>query len=351
VSLLLELLAMAAAAALAWLGSQAAVQHALQRAAELSAPETRTALVVQEQARQAALVFAAGVAALAAGRIVSARRRRSRLGAALILPAVCAAAAIGLSLQVGYGDPLHGEFWPGPEFAKGFALAALMGALALALPVDPVGLTRPFHAALPFLMVAVFVALALFGTGTELADDTLINLAGVQPLELVKLAFVLFLGHSLGSRAARLRHQRERLFGLLFPRRRLLLPALLVLAVLFGSFVAVNDLGPLMILGLLFLTLFYVATRASGWAVVALFGVAALVWLAVGSPALSGSPKVALRMNMWLDPWTNAQPNGDQTARALWAIAAGHARGQGLGFSPAQSLPAGHTDLVIARLA
>jgi cell division protein FtsW (lipid II flippase) len=349
-TLALEILAMIGAAVLAWLGSDAAVTHALQRAAAIAAPETRTAADVQAQALQAVLVFAAGVAALVIGRTLSARRGRVNVPSPVILPAMCLAAALGLSVQMGYGDPLHWQFWPGPEFARGFALAAFIGTVVLVLPVDPVGLTRPFHAVLPVLMVGVFIALALFGRGTELAEDTRINLGGFQPLELVKLAFVLYLGHSLGSRAAKLRHQRDRVFGLDFPRKRLLLPAVLVLVALFGSFIAVNDLGALLILSIVFLALFYVATRAGGWVVVAVVLVAGFVWLAVQVPAISGSPKVALRMNMWLDPWTNAQPNGDQGALARWAMAAGGLRGQGLGWSPSFALPAGHTDLVIAHL-
>ena len=349
-SLALEVLAMIATAALAWLGSDAAVRHALAKAAEVSAHETRSVADIHAQALQAAVLFGVGVLALILGRLVSARRGRVNVPAPLILPALCLAAALGLMLQMGYGDPLHWQFWPGPEFARGFALAAFIGTLLLVLPVDPVALTRPFHAVLPVLMVGVFIALAIFGSGTELAEDTRINLGGFQPLELVKLAFVLYLGHSLGSRAAKLRHQRDRVLGLDFPRKRLLLPAVAVLLLLFGSFIAVNDLGALLILSIVFLALFYAVTRAGGWVVMAVLLVAAFVWLAVQVPAISGSPKVALRMNMWLDPWTNAQPNGDQAALARWAIAAGKVGGQGLGWSPANALPAGHTDLVIAHL-
>jgi len=120
---------------------------------------------------------------------------------------------------------------------------------------------------------------------------------------------------------------------------------------LFLSFVMVNDLGPLLILSLVFLALFYVVTRASGWVVAALLVVALLVAVAVHVPAISGSQKVALRMQMWLDPWENAQPNGDQGALSRWAIAAGYVKGRGLGYAPAYGLPAGHTDLVQAHLA
>ena len=350
-ALMIELLVMAAMGALGWLGGQSGVAHALAKASAISATEVRTVEEIHAQAQRSCLFFAAGIAALMLGRLVSARRGVVNIPSTLIMPATCAALAIGFALQMGYGDPLHRTLWPGPEFAKGIALAGGAAAVILMLPWDPVALTGPLHAVLPALMVAVFVALALFGTGTELAEDTRINLGGFQPLELVKLAFVLFLGHSLGRRAVKLRHQRERFLGLYFPRKRLLLPAVLVFIVLFASFVLVKDLGPLLILSILFLTLFYVVTRSAGWVVTAVVVVALLVTVAIHVPAVSGSPKVALRMKMWLDPWTNAQPNGDQIALSRWAIAAGFVHGQGLGYAPAWALPAGHTDLVQAHLA
>jgi cell division protein FtsW (lipid II flippase) len=350
-ALLIELLGMAIIAGLGALAAHAGVAHALAKGAELGGDEVRAAVEVQAATLRATLYFLGGIGALMIGRFVSARRGRVNIASHGILPATVAAVAIGFALQIGYGDPLHRNLWPGPEFARGVALAGLVAALMLVLPRDPVALTAAWHAVLPALIVVVFVALALFGTGTEEAEDTLINLAGFQPLELVKLAFVLFLGHSLGRRAAKLRHQRDRLFGLDFPRQRLLLPAVAVLLLLFASFILVNDLGPLLILSLVFLALFYVVTRAGGWVIVAVMVVAILVTVAVHVPAISGSPKVALRMQMWLDPWYNAQPNGDQHALARWAIAAGHVSGRGLGYAPAYALPAGHTDLVQAHLA
>jgi cell division protein FtsW (lipid II flippase) len=348
--LLIELLVMAAFGALGWMGGHAAVQHAVAKGAESGGTEIRTLAEIHATALRSGLYFAGGILALIIGRFVSARRGRVSIPSPVILPATCAALAFGFALQMGYGDPLHRTLWPGLEFAKGVALAGAVGALVLLLPRDPVALTGPLHAVLPALIVLVFVALALFGSGTELAEDTKINLGGFQPLELVKLAFVLFLGHSLGRRAVKLRHQRDKILGLYFPRKRLLIPAVLVFVVLFASFVLVNDLGPLLILSIVFLTLFYVVTRASGWVVTAIVVVAILVTVAVHVPAVAGSPKVALRMQMWLDPWTNAQPNGDQGGLSRWAIAAGFVHGQGLGYAPAWALPAGHTDLVIAHL-
>ena len=349
--LILELLGMAVIAALGALGAHAGVGHALAKAAEIGADEVRSAAQVQAATLNATLYYLGGIAALIVGRLVSGRRGRVNIRAHGILPATVGAIAMGFALQMSYGDPLHRALWPGPDFAHGVALAGGIAAIVLLLPRDPVALVAPIYLILPALIVGVFIALWLFGKGTEEATDTLINLAGFQPLELVKLAFVLFLGLFLGRRAAKLRYQRDRLFGLDFPRRRHILPAIAVFLALFLSFVMVNDLGPLLILSLVFLALFYVATRAGGWVLTALLVVAVLVSVAVHVPAISGSQKVALRMQMWLDPWENAQPNGDQGALSRWAIAAGYVGGRGLGYAPVYALPAGHTDLVQAHLA
>ena len=96
--------------------------------------------------------------------------------------------------------------------------------------------------------------------------------------------------------------------------------------------------------------MFYIVTRAGGWVLLALAIVAGGVAIATHVPAITQSPKVTLRLQMWLDPWYNAIPFGDQTARARWAIAAGGFGGRGLGAAPATALPAGHTDLVQAHL-
>ena len=230
-------------------------------------------------------------------------------------------------------------------------MAALLGGIVLALPKDPVEVTQPLQPILPALMIGSFFALRFFGQGTEAAQDTKINLWGFQPMEVVKLLFVIFLANYFGRRAEKLRHQRDRLFGMQFPRKELLWPAVALMIALFGAFVLLNDLGPTLILSIVFLFMFYVVTRASGWVALAIGIVALGVFAITHVPAIAESPKVALRLKMWVDPWYNGLPFGDQTARSAWAIAAGGAQGQGLGQAPATALPAGHTDLIIAHLA
>jgi cell division protein FtsW (lipid II flippase)/membrane peptidoglycan carboxypeptidase len=348
--LLIELVGLAGAALLAWLGGHAAIEGVLVKAQIYGGEEVRTVSEVHAAALQATLKFIGGIAVLAIGRFVSLRRGHGNVDAPLLLPAAAGAAALGFGLQLGYGDPIHRSFWPGPDFATGFLIASALGAIILVLPRDPSEVFGFLQPLLPPVMAATFVGLAIWGEGTEFAPDTKINLFGMQPLELVKLIFVIFLAQYFGRRAAKLRHQRDRLLGIEFPRYRLLIPALAVIVLLFGAQILVKDLGATLILSVVFLVLFYVVTRASGWALVAVLTMAGLMALIAHTPAISPA-KVTLRMRMWLDPWYNGLPFGDQGAYGRWAVAAGFLTGQGFGFAPPAALPAGHTDLAIAHLA
>ncbi len=337
------------AALAGYFGVNAAVDAATVKA-QAATTGLRSIEEVQQAARMGYLMFAAGVGALALARFISLKRGRGNVFAPFVLPATMLAAGIGLALQMGYGNPLTHQFWPGPAFAQGILIAAALSALIIVLPRDPVEIAAPVEMLLPFLMLATFIALRLFGKGTEAAPDTLINLGPIQPLEILKLVFVLYLALYFGKRAAQLRFQRDRFLGVDFPRRRILIPAVLILILLFGAFVMVKDLGATLILSVLFLAMFYIVTRAGGWVVLALAIVAGGLAVATHVPAVTQSPKVTLRIQMWIDPWYNAIPFGDQTARARWAIAAGGFGGRGLGAAPATALPAGHTDLVQAHL-
>ncbi|HUG53676.1 MAG TPA: FtsW/RodA/SpoVE family cell cycle protein, partial [Vicinamibacteria bacterium] len=349
-AILIEMVLFAFVAVAGYFGIDAAVGAATVKA-ETAAVGIRSLQDVQEAARTGYLMFLASVGSLALARFISLKRGRGNIFSPFVLPAAMMAAGLGLALQMGYGNPLTHRFWPGPQFAQGILIASALAALIIILPRDPVEITAPAEPALPVLMILTFVALRTWGKGTEAAPDTLINLGPVQPLEIVKIVFVLYLALYFGRRASQLRFQRDRMFGLDFPRRKILIPAVLMMLLLFGAFVLVKDLGATLILSAVFLALFYIVTRAGGWVVLALLIVAGGVAAAAHVPAITQSPKVTLRLQMWLDPWYNALPFGDQTARARWAIASGGLGGRGLGAAPATALPAGHTDLVQAHLA
>ncbi|MFT4979181.1 MAG: cell division protein FtsI/penicillin-binding protein 2, partial [Myxococcota bacterium] len=183
------------------------------------------------------------------------------------------------------------------------------------------------------------------------SSDAKVNLFGVQPIEVVKLAFVVFLAASLGRNAAQLRYQRSKLGFFHAPRLGLLLPALGLTVALFLLMFTVRDLGPTLILSAVLVAFYYAVVRS--WVEVSLIiGAVVVGGLAVVFLPLPFLPdNVVVRAEMLRDPWLNGNVGGDQLASGLWAMAAGGLTGQGWGQAAFGTLPAGHTDLILAHLA
>ena len=345
--LFIEVALIALIGVLAWTVTDVAVEGTLAAAAFRG--QTGDALTVQAAAHEARAWFVAGLGVLAAVRLATGWLRRGQdLPSPLLFPAALAASTLGLAVQLGYGNPFRAD-WPGPEFASGVAIGCAVAAAILLVPGDLPAMIARFHGPLAGAGLALLVALALFGTGPA-GTDALVNLGPVQPMEAVKLAFVLALAVFLARRAPKLRYQRERAGFLRFPRPTLLLPAALALVGTWLFLVLLDDLGPTLILGAVFLGMFALVTRSLGWTALATLLLAAGVGLLAWRPELAGVATVETRVRMWVDPWLNGVRAGDQIALARWALAAGGWTGSGFGTAFPGGLPAGHTDLVYAHL-
>ncbi len=346
-TLLLELSLFVVVAIVTALGANHAVDATLAAAAfrgDVGDPAGPRAAV-----QQAITYFVGGVAILGVARALTARLRKgAHIYVPLSLPAALAAMGLGLAIQIGYGSPWSAR-WPGLPFAQGVFLACVVSAAILAIPGDVAGwLSR---SRLWILGGTLLLLVVLFGLGSAPgASGQTINLFGFQPIEAVKVGAAVTMATWLGGRAAKIRFQRERVGFLRIPRPRLLAGALATLAVTWIGLFAVRDFGPTLILGAVFLGLFYVVTRSPGWVVIALSFIALCLAIFWWNPDLAPSSTLTLRVDMWRDPWLNARAHGDQLASARWALAAGGMWGAGLGSSAPGALPAGHTDLIYAHL-
>jgi cell division protein FtsW (lipid II flippase) len=349
---LVEVIALAGAIAIAWwLGSHATSAWLARVAAlHLKAP---SAVAVHGAARSACLYFTVGTAALIGARLWMARRiGESTVHVPWLLPAAAAASLLGLAFHLATVETSHGAaLLPSAAgFAQGYLIGCIAGAAVLVAPVDIAELASRARVGIAIAIGAIFAALAVVGSGPA-GSGTRINLGPIQPIELVKPLTVLFLAAYLGARAPKLRWQRARFLGLRWPRVELLVPALGVLVLIVSGLRVIGDLGPVLLLAFVFLGMFFVASRATGWVIVALALVAGLLLILAIAPGMAGGGTVKTRLLMWQAPWTNGLSNGSQLAEGLWAIAAGGSHGQGLAQALVPLPPAGKTDLAMAVMA
>lgn len=347
-----------------YLASVVGMQRAAGVRAELSAaggwtPEEWE--VVGSHLQWSAAALALAMAALWSPRFLSVGSPRRAIPTAGMVPAMATLLGMGAVLQWGYlwTEPTeiaaHG--WKYCQFAGLGGLLLIFFALALKMR-PPLGWGSPapkwLRALFAVAVVLPLVALMAAGSGP---GDTRINLGPIQPIELVKLAFVGLLAstadrlnawqtHPLGSvKWGRFLFQRRRL-GL--PPASLLLLCLSVLAIALLLLELVGDLGPTLVLALIFVMWFGVVTQAPREIFLLLAALCIPIYLMVTYSDLD--PFLARRIAMWREPFDNGLQMGDQTARGLWAVAAGGWGGRGVAQAHPGALPAGYTDLIVAHL-
>ena len=278
-------------------------------------------------------------------------------GDQLLLPPVALLCGLGLAAMASVRDPLRDLL-----LARPFAQGVIGGALLLGL-VSQLG-----ERALPRLRRLGFVALfgalglsallVLFGSGPG-TSDAKVNLFGFQPVPVIRLLVVLFLAAYFAERWEFLRELRERRGAASqlerlpralrpqIPQLEYLLPPIVAMAAVLGFFLLQRDLGPALVLSLLFQGVYFVARGRAGMTVI---GLGLLTTGLVGAYRLGFPRTVTGRIHMWLQPWSNDFAGGDHLAHSLWAFSSGGLRGVGLGAGSPETVPEVHTDLVLAAL-
>ena len=268
------------------------------------------------------------------------RRRSTAFGDPIIIPSVTFLLGLGLIAMITLRDPVRDG-----DLAISFATGVCLGAIGLAVMarLDVVRIAQRLSPIGPALLAFGLAAgLLMFGQGPA-GSGAKVNLFGVQPGELVRVFAVAALALYLGRRWELIRGLSK---GFL-PRPADVRPLLVVVGTLLVSFFLLRDLGPALVLGLITLALYGIARGRVVAAVLALLG---LVGCFAGAYAIGAPATIVKRVAIWMDPWQNALPSGDQIAHALWAMATGSAFGLGPGAGEGRLVPAGHTDLVIAVL-
>jgi cell division protein FtsW (lipid II flippase) len=260
--------------------------------------------------------------------------------------------AIGLAAMISRPDPLRDSLLFA-RYAQGVFVGVALVAVAASVRLRSTPL--PQLTFLPLAgAVALSIVLILFGHGPT-GSGAKVNLGPVQPIEAIRLLLALFLAGYFARRWELLRMVRsESVRGLPLasrldlPRASYVVPLLAGVAAALTLFFFQRDLGPALMLAVVFLAAYAIARGTAGLAL------AGAVLVAVGfyvGYQFNISATLADRVRMWQSPWDNVARGGDQVAQALWALSAGGLTGTGLGLGDTRHLPAGHTDLVLAAVA
>jgi cell division protein FtsW len=156
----------------------------------------------------------------------------------------------------------------------------------------------------------------------------------LQPAELAKLALVIYLAAYLARKESRLT---EFLHGVL--------PPLVVVGLAAGAILLQPDLGTVVVIGLMTLTLLFLA--GARWSHLAGLLLAAVP---VGAALILSSPYRRQRLLTFLDPTKDPTDAGFQMTQSLLAFGSGGPFGVGLGEGKQKLffLPEAHTDFVLA---
>lgn len=261
-----------------------------------------------------------------------------------VLPAILLLSGAGLILITGLRDPLRDTL----AFAN-FSQGVVAGCAAMALFSLPDYERRFGRLSYVPLAAALLLALALglFGTGPG-TSDAKVNLFFFQPAELIRILLVMFLAGYFAQNWDALRELRHAHPWLNLPRLDYALPVMLGVAAALLLFFWLNDLGPALLVGGLFLALYSIARNGAGLAAAGLAVIVLGFWAghAIGKPEAASE-----RVTMWLSPWDNGVRGGDQVADGLWAMATGGVTGSGPGLGSPNTVPAAHTDLILAAAA
>lgn len=191
----------------------------------------------------------------------------------------------------------------------------------------------------PLLLLALVLLGGVLVAGTRVGGAKRWFHAGplsFQPVEVAKLALVVYLAYSLAKKQEKLRT-----FTVGF------LPHLAVCAVMMALLLKQPDLGSSLILGATTLILLFVAGTKLSYILIAILAAAPVIY-----HAIVGTPWRLKRMIAFLDPWQFREGVGYQITESLISIGSGGLTGLGLGDGKQKLfyMPEAHTDFIMSNV-
>ena len=227
---------------------------------------------------------------------------------------------------------------------------ALLGVLAIVVRSD--NWLRLYKYTWAAAGIGLLLAVFVFGRDVNGAQlDLCLGPVCGQPSEPLKVIMVVFLAGYLADNRELLAGASTRVGPLRLPPLPYLAPMLAMLGIALAVVTFQHDLGSALLYFAVFLFLLYIATARVSYVALGL-----LLFLAGSAILYEIYPVVRLRVDIWLNPWSDPQGAGYQTLRALYALGTGGILGTGLGaglpsVGSTPAIPVIQSDFVFAAIA
>ena len=166
-----------------------------------------------------------------------------------------------------------------------------------------------------------------------------------EPSEFVKIFIIIFLAAYFSDAGTALMVPTRRLWWIRAPELAYVGPLILMCGLSFSLLILQKDLGAAFLFFGVFLAMLYVASGRPSYII---FGLLLLILGGVVSYHLFDHVRV--RVDMWINPWSDVDGRGYQIVQALFALGSGGIFGSGLGLGHPSVIPAVETDFVFASL-
>lgn len=168
---------------------------------------------------------------------------------------------------------------------------------------------------------------------------------GFQPGEFAKILIVLFLAFYLAANREALSVSMRSFGPFKIPRLRMCLPLFIMWGISLLLVVFERDLGSALLFFMFFVIMVYVCTGRVSYVVLS------FLLLAVGGVfCYRFFSHVQTRVNIWIDPWADAQGGGYQIVQSLYSLADGGLVGTGIGKGMPTKIPVVESDFIFSAI-